>query len=73
MCLGLAYSSILLGQDAADMARVAQDPLANTSAVVSDNSFNFSTGAEGEEQVSPNFQIQPVYSISLGSWNFIPP
>ena len=70
--LGLACSPILLGQSAEEMARMAQDPLASISAIASDNTFNFGTGADGEEQVAPNLQIQPVYSITLGSWNFIP-
>ncbi len=55
---------------AAEMARKLQDPLANIAAVMTDNDILFRTG-DLDDEVSYQFQIQPVKAISFESFNFI--
>jgi hypothetical protein len=50
------------GDTAAEMARKLQDPLANISAIMTDNDISFNTG-KGEP--SYGFQIQPVKAFSF--------
>jgi len=54
------------------MARLLQDPLANVSAVNSDNAINFGMG-DGDD-VGYGFQFEPVYSLPAPEWgvNFLP-
>jgi len=64
------------GQDisaAAEMARKLQDPLANISALMSDNDILFKTGEDGEEETSYSFSIQPVQAFPFTDkgFNFI--
>ncbi len=59
-----------LAQSAEEMARLLQDPLASISALMTDNTVNFGTGTD--ELTGYNFQLQPVYSISFDTFNFIP-
>jgi hypothetical protein len=54
-------------QDAADMARKLQDPLANIKAVMSDNDILFKTG---EDETSYSFSVQPVYAIPFEQQGF---
>ena len=55
------------GQDAAEMARKLQDPLANIKALMTDNDILFNTG---EDSVSYSFQLQPVYAIPFEEQGF---
>ena len=57
---------------AAEMARKLQDPLANIVAVMTDNDILFRTG-ELDDEVSYQFQIQPVKAFDFGEagFNFI--
>jgi hypothetical protein len=55
-------------QDAAEMARMLQDPLANIKALMTDNDVNFNTG---NDQTSYGFQSQPVYAVSFEKFNLI--
>ena len=54
-------------QDAAEMARMLQDPLANIKALMTDNDVNFNTG---NDQTSYGFQLQPVYAVSFDEAGF---
>jgi len=80
----LAYLAVLLlttvlaapalAQDAqanaaAEMARKLQDPLANIAAVMTDNDILFRTG-ESDDEVSFQFQIQPVKAFDFGDAGF---
>jgi hypothetical protein len=58
--------------EAAEMARKLQNPLANIKAVMTDNTIGFNTG--DDEGTSYGFQIQPVYAIDLPDkgFTFIP-
>lgn len=72
-CLLLSYliSTFSVGgivaQDAAEMARKLQDPLANIKALMTDNDVNFNTG---NDQTSYGFQLQPVYAVSFDEAGF---
>jgi len=59
---GLVYA-----QDAAEMARKLQDPLANIKALMTDNDISFNTG---NNQTSYGFQLQPVYAVSFDEAGF---
>ena len=48
------------GPSAEELARKAQDPLADVRAIMTDNTIAFGTA---DDQTSYGFQIQPVYSI----------
>ena len=73
MTLKTSFAAIVLAtlpaagsaQDAAEMARKLQDPLANISAVMTDNDVLFKTGLGDEEETSYSFQIQPVHAFSF--------
>ena len=53
----------------ADLARKAQDPLADIAAVVSDNTLNFGVG-EKNNRTGVNFQFQGVYSFNFPESGF---
>ena len=55
-------------QDAAEMARKLQDPLANIKMLMFDNNVDLKTG---DGDVSYGFSIQPVYAMPAESFNFI--
>jgi len=55
---------------AAEMARKLQDPLANISAIMTDNDVLFKTGIEGEDETSYSFQMQPVQAFSFDEAGF---
>ena len=56
------------GDAAADMARKLQDPLANISALMTDNDILFKTG---QDETSYSFQLQPVQAFPFEKLNFI--
>jgi len=61
----ILYVESTAAQDAdalAEMARKAQDPLADVKALMTDNTIAFD-GGPGEDETSYGFQLQPVYSI----------
>ena len=61
-----------VAEDAAEMARKMQNPLASIKAIMTDNTIGFDTGSD--DGTSYGFQIQPVYAIDLeeGGFTFIP-
>ena len=70
----LANLAILGGSaeacDAACLAaRKAANPLADTRALITDNTIAYRTGTNDED--SFNFQLQPVYSVPLGDANLV--
>jgi hypothetical protein len=57
------------GPSAEELARKAQDPLADVRAIMTDNTIAYGTA---DDETSYNFQIQPVYSIPTDrGYNFI--
>lgn len=60
---GLAYAD-----DAAEMARKLQNPLANIKAIMTDNAIGFETGTD--EGTSYSFQLQPIYAIDVPDKGF---
>jgi hypothetical protein len=62
MSLALALSAPCLATDADAIARSLQDPLANISAIITDNTFNLDMGGD-EKRTGYDFQIQPVHSL----------
>lgn len=52
------------GGGVAELAALLQDPLANLSAVMTDNTFSFKTGPDHDDEAY-EFNIQPVYSINF--------
>ena len=56
-----------LADEAAEMARKMQDPLANIKALVTDNDVSFNTG---NDETSYGFQLQPIYAISFDDQGF---
>lgn len=69
----LFFSFDVLAQDEdalAEMARKAQDPLADVKALMTDNTIAFDGGPNKDTTYS--FQLQPVYSLpTTGGWNMI--
>jgi hypothetical protein len=59
------------GDDAAEMARKSQDPLAYISAVMTESDFLFNSG---DDSTSYSFQLQPVYAFDFPDkgFSFIP-
>lgn len=59
-------------QDAAELAKKLQNPLANIKAIMTDNAIGFNTGVD--EGTSYAFQLQPVYAIDFADrgFTFIP-
>ncbi len=57
---------------AAELAALLQDPLANISALMTDNTISFRTGSTNERAYE--FNLQPVYSINFPDlgWTVIP-
>jgi hypothetical protein len=51
------------GPSAEELARKAQDPLADTKAIMTDNTIGFGTA---DDDTAYGFQIQPVYSLPTG-------
>ncbi len=68
----LLFAGQAIADNAAEMARKLQDPLANIAAVMTDNDILFRTGKDDDE-VSYSFQIQPVkaWSFDEQGFNFI--
>jgi hypothetical protein len=70
--LFIYFPSLLLAEEppsAAELARKAQDPLADVRAIMTDNTIGFGTS---DDETSYGFQIQPVYSIPTDKgYNFI--
>lgn len=58
---GLSLQALADGPSAEELARKAQDPLADVRAIMTDNTIAFGTA---DDETSYGFQIQPVYSIS---------
>lgn len=54
---------------ACQAARKAANPLADTKALMTDNTIAFRTGTNDED--SYNFQLQPVYSVPLNNANLV--
>lgn len=61
--------SISQADDAAEMARKMQDPLANIKALMTDNDISWNTGSN-EDETSYGFQLQPVYAVSFDDLGF---
>lgn len=61
-----------VAEDAAEMAKKLQNPLANIKAIMTDNTIGYNTG--DDEGTSYGFQIQPVYAIDFedSGFTFIP-
>ena len=66
----VAMPAVSVAQDAAEMARKLQDPLANISAVMTDNDILFKTGLADVDETSYSFQIQPVQAFSFDDAGF---
>jgi hypothetical protein len=62
LSLGVGSSTNSFASDADAIARSLQDPLANISAIITDNTFNLDMGGD-EERTGYDFQIQPVHSL----------
>ena len=56
-----------LADEAAEMARKMQDPLANIKALVTDNDVSFNTGSD---ETSYGFQLQPIYAVPFDDQGF---
>lgn len=54
--------------DAAEMAKKLQNPLANIKAVMTDNTIGFNTG--DDDGTSYGFQIQPIYAVDFPDQGF---
>ena len=71
LCFILAHAVAVCANDtgggAAEMARKLQDPLANISAVMTDNDIQFKTG---DDETSYSFQLQPVYAFDFPEQGF---
>jgi hypothetical protein len=65
ICVALAGAG--KAQDAAEMARKLQDPLANIQALMTDNDINFDSG---DNDTSYGFQLQPVYAVPFEEQGF---
>ena len=71
LAMTFIHTSTAQADDAAEMARKSQDPLAYISAVMTENDFLFKTG---DDSTSYGFQIQPVYAFDFPDegFSFIP-
>lgn len=68
-CLLPLSQAMAEGPSAEELARKAQDPLADVRAVMTDNTIGFGTS---DDDTAYNFQIQPVYSLpTTGDYNLI--
>lgn len=63
------FASTSLADDADEMAKKLQDPLANIKALMTDNDISFNAGSDDEE-TSYGFQLQPVYAIPFEEQGF---
>ncbi len=68
--IAMCCATAVLGQDAAEMSRKLQDPLANIKALMTDNGVEYKTG---QDETSYMFSVQPVYAIPFDDkgFNFI--
>jgi hypothetical protein len=57
------------GGGAAKLAALLQDPLANMSAVMTDNTASFKSGPDHDDEAY-EFNIQPVYSLNFAEQDF---
>ena len=62
------FPAQVLADNAAEMAKKLQNPLANIKAIMTDNSIAFNTG--DDEGTSYGFQLQPVYAIDFPNQGF---
>ena len=62
LLLAAGFANPSIAADADAIARSLQDPLANISAIITDNTFNLDMGGD-EDRTGYDFQIQPVHSI----------
>lgn len=67
-----SMASYVSAENAAEMAKKLQNPLANIKAIMTDNTIGYNTGKD--EGTSYGFQIQPVYAIDYeqAGFTFIP-
>ena len=72
LIVGTLAASVLVAsvqaQDAAEMAKKLQDPLANIKMLMFDNGVDFQTG---NDDTSYMFSVQPVYAIPQESYNLV--
>lgn len=64
----LGFATGVSAQDAAEMARKLQNPLANIKALMTDNGLEFKSGQD--DVTSYSFSIQPVYAIPFDKYRF---
>lgn len=57
------------GGGAAELAALLQDPLANLSALTTDNTFSFKSGSDHNNEAY-EFNLQPVHSINFPEYGF---
>lgn len=65
----VVHATSSFADEAAEMARKLQDPLANIKALMTDNDVSFDSG-EDDDEVSYGFQFQPVYAIPFENLGF---
>ena len=65
---GLLVSDLAHADNAAEMARKLQNPLANIKAMMTDNTIGFDTGTD--KGISYSFQLQPIYAIDMPDKGF---
>lgn len=65
---GLLVSDLAHADNAAEMARKLQNPLANIKAMMTDNVIGFDTGED--DGTSYGFQLQPLYAIDMPDKGF---
>ena len=61
MCVNFAGSNVFAQDSAEELARKAQDPLADITALMTDNTIGFNQGLD--DDTGYNFQLQPVKSF----------
>lgn len=67
--LMVVHATSSFADEAAEMARKLQDPLANIKALMTDNDVSFDSG-EDDDETSYGFQFQPVYAIPFEDLGF---
>lgn len=67
MLLSVCATAVAFAQDAEEMARKLQDPLASIKALMTDNDVLFKTG---QDKTSYSFQLQPVYAVPFEERGF---
>lgn len=68
LALSCLFTASVHADDAAELARKLQNPLANIKAVMTDNVIGFDTGNGGG--TSYGFQLQPIYAIDMPDQGF---